>query len=59
MPNATTFNGGEHKVSMNAILIKPIPVTGDKLDQVIAGGWISKDEVCKGVDKATGPAACK
>jgi len=59
VPNAATFNGGERKVSMNAILIKPIPVTADKLDQVIAGGWITKDEVCKGVDKATGPAACK
>jgi D-xylose transport system substrate-binding protein len=59
VPNAITFNGGERKVSMNAILIKPVPVTADKLDQVIAGGWISKDEVCKGVDKATGPAACK
>ena len=59
VPNATTFNGGERKVGMNAILIKPIPVTADKLDQVIAGGWITKDEVCKGVDKASGPAACR
>jgi D-xylose transport system substrate-binding protein len=59
VPGASTFNGGEKKVSMNAILLKPLPVTTDKLDQVIAGGWITKDEVCNGVDKATGPAACK
>jgi len=59
VPGASTFNGGEKKVSMNAILLKPLPVTADKLDQVIAGGWITKDEVCNGVDKATGPAACK
>ena len=56
---ATTFNGGEKKVAMQAMLLKPIPVTADKLDLVIKGGWISKDAACKGVDKATGPAACK
>jgi D-xylose transport system substrate-binding protein len=56
---ASTFNGGEKKVSMNAILLKPLPVTADKLDQVISGGWITKDEACNGVDKASAPAACK
>ena len=56
---ATSFNGGEKKVAMQAMLLKPIPVTADKLDLVIKGGWISKDAACKGVDKATGPAACK
>jgi D-xylose transport system substrate-binding protein len=56
---AITFNGGEKKVSMQAMLLKPIPVTRANLDVVIKGGWISKDAVCKGVDKATGPAACK
>jgi len=44
---------------MNAILLKPVAVTADKLDMVIKAGWISKDEVCRGVDKAKGPAACK
>jgi D-xylose transport system substrate-binding protein len=56
---AITFNGGEKKVTMQAMLLKPIPVTQANLDLVIKGGWISKDAVCKGVDKATGPAACK
>ena len=56
---AATFNGGEKKVAMQAMLLKPIPVTADKLDLVIKGGWITKDAACKGVDKATGPAACK
>lgn len=55
----TTFNGGERKVSMNAILLKPVPITKDNLDVVIKGGWISKETVCKGVNPATGPAACK
>jgi D-xylose transport system substrate-binding protein len=56
---AAMFNGGEKKVAMNSILLKPQPITADKLDIVIKGGWVSKDVVCKGVDKATGPAACK
>jgi D-xylose transport system substrate-binding protein len=59
VPGSSTFNGGEKKVSMNSILLKPLPVTADKLGDVINAGWITKDEACKGVDKATGPAACK
>jgi D-xylose transport system substrate-binding protein len=56
---ASVFNGGEKKVAMQSILIKPQPITADKLNVVIAGGWVSKDVVCKGVDKTGGPAACK
>lgn len=56
---AITFNGGEKKVAMQAMLLKPIPVTQANLDTVIKGGWISKDAACKGVDKAAAPAACK
>jgi len=59
VPNATTFAGGEKQVKMNAILLKPIPITADKLDVVIKAGWITKEAACRGVDKATGPAACK
>lgn len=59
VPNATTFAGGERKVKLNAILLKPVAVTADKLDTVIKAGWISKDAACRGVDKASGPAACK
>ena len=56
---AVTFNGGEKKVSMQAMFLKPIPVTAANLDAVIKGGWITKDAACKGVDKTAGPAACK
>lgn len=56
---ASVFNGGEKKIAMQSILIKPQPITADTLDVVIKSGWVSKDVVCKGVDKATGPAACK
>lgn len=56
---ASVFNGGEKKIAMQSILIKPQPITADTLDVVIKSGWVSKDVVCKGVDKATGPVACK
>ena len=44
---------------MQAMLLKPIPVTQANLDLVIKGGWITKDAACKGVDKAAAPAACQ
>ena len=56
---AITFSGGAKKVAMQAMLLKPIPVTAANLDVVIKGGWITKDAACKGVDKTAGPAACK
>jgi len=54
---ATTWNGGEKKVSLQAQFLKPVPITRDNLDVVLKAGWIKKDELCKGV---TGDvAACK
>jgi D-xylose transport system substrate-binding protein len=56
---AVTWADGEKKVKMDAMFLKPTPITTANLDAVIKGGWISKDAACKGVDKASGPAACK
>ena len=53
------WDGGEKKVKMNSMFLKPTPITAANLDVVIKGGWITKDAVCKGVDMAKGPAACK
>ena len=57
--NSVTWAEGEKKVSMNAMFLKAVPVTRANLDVVIKAGHISKEAACKGVDKATGPAACK
>jgi D-xylose transport system substrate-binding protein len=54
-----TWNGGEKKVSLQAEFLKPIPVTAKNLDLVVKAGWIKKADLCKGVDSAKGPAACK
>jgi D-xylose transport system substrate-binding protein len=56
---AVTWAEGEKKVPMNSKFLKPVPITAANLDVVIKAGWVSKDVVCKGVDKAAGPAACK
>jgi D-xylose transport system substrate-binding protein len=44
---------------MDSILLKPVPITQDKLDLVIKAGWVKKEVVCQGVDAAKAPAACK
>jgi len=57
LPGVTKFNGGKKGVEMNAILIPPNPITKDNLNDVIDGGWLTKDEACAGV-KAGSVAAC-
>lgn len=56
---ATRWADGEKKVPLDAIFLKAVPVTRHNLDTVVKAGHISKEALCKGVDKAGGPAACK
>jgi D-xylose transport system substrate-binding protein len=57
LPGVAKFSGGKKGVEMNSILIPPNPITKDNLNDVIDGGWISKDEACAGV-AAGSVAAC-
>jgi D-xylose transport system substrate-binding protein len=57
LPGVSKFKDGKKGVEMNAILIAPNPITADKLNEVIDGGWISKAEACAGVP-AGKVAAC-
>lgn len=52
---AATFNspGGNE---LTAVLLKPVPITQDKLDVVLDAGWIEKDALCAGV---SGVAVCE
>jgi D-xylose transport system substrate-binding protein len=59
VPGAQTWNGGEKKIALQAEFLKPVPVTAKNLDLVVKAGWIKKEDLCKGVDAATAPAACK
>ena len=56
---AIKWSGGPKGIEMQAILLKPVPITQDNLDAVIKAGWVSKQVVCQGVDGANAPAACK
>ncbi len=50
---AVMFNGGPKHVNMTSVFLKPDPITKDNLSDVIDAGWITKDEVCKGVKPGT------
>ena len=55
IPGAAEFTspGG---VTVNSMLLAPLPVTQDKLNLVLDAGWIEKDVLCQGV---TGLAVCE
>ncbi len=55
---ATKFSDGPKKLTMDAVLLKPVPIRWDNLNLVIDAGWVSKEVVCQGVTKNV-PAACK
>ncbi len=50
---------GPKGVTMDSILLKPVPIIFSNLDVVIKAGWVKKEQVCQGVDKAKAPPACK
>jgi D-xylose transport system substrate-binding protein len=57
--NAIKWSGGPKGIEMDAILLKPVPITQANLDKVITAGWVKKEVVCQGVDAAKAPAVCK
>ena len=56
---AKTWDGGAKKVALQAQFLKPVAITAQNLDVVVKAGWIKKEDLCKGVNKTTAPAACK
>lgn len=59
VPGTVKWSGGEHKVALDSKFLKPVPITRANLDTVVKAGWISKENLCRGVDAAKAPAACK
>jgi D-xylose transport system substrate-binding protein len=45
--------------SVQSFILQPTPLTAENLQLAIDAGQITKEDLCKGVDPATGPAACK
>jgi D-xylose transport system substrate-binding protein len=46
-------------VTVKSFILQPTPLTAETLKTAIDAGQISKADLCKGVDAATAPAACK
>lgn len=55
---AVKWSGGPKGETMDAIFLKPVPITMDNLNVVIDAGWIAKDRACQGVG-ADGASACR
>jgi len=50
---------GPRGVTMDSILLKPVPIVFGNLDVVIKAKWATKAQVCQGVNPAKAPPACK
>ena len=46
-------------VTVKSFILQPTPLTADTLQKAVDAGQISKADLCKGVDAATAPPACK
>ena len=49
------FTGGAKHILVSGILLTPLPVTKANLNVIVDKGWITKAEVCAGVNPATTP----
>jgi D-xylose transport system substrate-binding protein len=45
--------------TVKSFILKPTPITQDNLELVLEGGWVTKEQLCLGVDAATAPPACQ
>jgi D-xylose transport system substrate-binding protein len=46
-------------VVVKSFILQPTPLTAENLQVAIDAGQVTKEDLCKGVDAATAPAACK
>ncbi len=46
-------------VAVSSFILQPTPLTAENLQLAVDGKQISKEDLCKGVDAATAPEACK
>jgi len=47
--------------TVKSFILKPTPITRENLNLVLEGGWVTKEQLCQGVDAAAAdaPAACQ
>lgn len=56
---AVTWSDGEKKVPMTSKFLAPVAITTANLDTVVQAGWITKADLCRNVQAAAAPSACK
>ena len=49
------FSGGAKHITVNGVLLTPLAVTKDNLNVIVDKGWITKAEVCAGVEAGQDP----
>ena len=64
--NGNKFCGGSKKVCQDAIELKPVAITRDNLNTMLDAHWLTKEQLCAGVDQVpetihgkNPPPACK
>jgi len=57
--NTVIFKDGSKHIPQQAILLAPVPITKANLNVVVDAKWISKADLCAGVNPAKAPPACK
>jgi D-xylose transport system substrate-binding protein len=53
IPDVKPFSGGPKHMTVDGILLTPLPITRANLNVIVDKGWISKAEVCSGVKPGT------
>jgi len=56
---AAIWTGGVKKLPIPSVFLKPLPITQENLKAVIDAGWVTKGQVCAGVQATKAPPACK
>jgi D-xylose transport system substrate-binding protein len=61
IPGAQKFRvpGDPRNTVVNAVLLRPVPITKENLNVVLEAGWITKEALCQGVSGPQAPRVCR
>jgi D-xylose transport system substrate-binding protein len=58
LPGRVVWKDGPRSTAVDAILLTPLAITTETLDEVISAGWVSRESVCRGTSSDP-PKACR
>lgn len=47
--NVTKLDLGRQNASLNAVLLNPVAITQDNINEVVEAGWFTKEVICEGI----------